>query len=332
MGEKRRFHGETAEDGGGPAPKRHRETHDHDGGPGRFPSRGGYKKSSVREQRFDSSNWAKKRIRTIQRRLQRNPETLPANVQQDLERELSALRQQLAERMSKKQRAHMISKYHMVRFFERKKATRLEKQLRRQLVGTEDPAARARIEADLHIAEVDRLYAHYHPLLEPYISLYPLSDKQKSSSGRSSKTNDEEDEKDRAGNGSESESESESEDQEKGDKGVRAAARQSSAAQALRASRPPMWTVVEATMRAGGLEALERLRWRDPVTKEDKTATSNDGATQRTKKTNDDGKTKPGGKGRHKASNDEKTTRRPAASTRPPAGTVEENESFFEGM
>jgi hypothetical protein len=56
---------------------------------------------------------------------------------------------------------------------ERKKANRLFKQIRSQLQTATDEEERSRLEADLHIAEIDALYAQYFPYRERYISLYP---------------------------------------------------------------------------------------------------------------------------------------------------------------
>jgi hypothetical protein len=63
-----------------------------------------------------TSTWAKKRTRTIERLLNRNQE-LPANVRNDLERELGALKATVSDKSFQKLRSAMISKYHMVRFF-----------------------------------------------------------------------------------------------------------------------------------------------------------------------------------------------------------------------
>lgn len=103
MGEKRQSNDYAEAE---PATKRHRS----DG----FNKSQHTKKKAARP---ESSSWAKKRARAIERRMQRNPDSLPANVQQNLEREMIALRQQLSSRQEKKQRAYMISKYHMIRFF-----------------------------------------------------------------------------------------------------------------------------------------------------------------------------------------------------------------------
>ncbi|KAK3340456.1 hypothetical protein B0H65DRAFT_528960 [Neurospora tetraspora] len=117
----------------------------------------------------------KKRVRAIERLLEHKNEKLPANVRNDLGRELKAHKQRIADESDKRLRSKMISKYHMVRFFERKKAMRLAKQLKKQLDETKDEAEIARLKADLHIAEVDLDYALYHPHMETYISLYPKS-------------------------------------------------------------------------------------------------------------------------------------------------------------
>ncbi|ERS97199.1 uncharacterized protein SPSK_02659 [Sporothrix schenckii 1099-18] len=180
--------------------------------------------------RPESSNWAKKRARTIERRL-RNPDSLPANVQRDLESELAALRRQIEERQSKRVRAHMISKYHMLRFFERKKAIRRQKQLKKQHDATDDAAEKAELAQDLAVAEIDVLYPQYYPFLEPYVSLYPQSKKGKDGE------DDKEDKEDKDGK---------------------------STAPFSRSPRPPMWEEIKAAYEAGGLRALQNIRDRQP--------------------------------------------------------------------
>ncbi|KAK1826029.1 hypothetical protein QBC39DRAFT_365357 [Podospora conica] len=120
----------------------------------------------------------KKRARTLERLFAKDTSKIPADKQLELERELAAHKKRIAEAAAKKHRSDMIGKYHMVRFFERKKAIRLAKQLKRKLDETEDPEEAAKIKADLHIAEVDIDYAIYYPFLESYISLYPRADKE----------------------------------------------------------------------------------------------------------------------------------------------------------
>ncbi|KAL8420133.1 hypothetical protein RB594_003058 [Gaeumannomyces avenae] len=127
-----------------------------------------------------SVNAMKTRARTIQRRLQKQPgdeRPMPANVQNDLERELVALKQRIQEARDKKLRSNMIGKYHMVRFFERKKAQRLVKKIQKELDEAKDPDEIVKLQKDLHIAQVDVNYAIYFPFLEQYISLYPSAAK-----------------------------------------------------------------------------------------------------------------------------------------------------------
>ncbi|KLU87467.1 rRNA-processing protein EFG1 [Magnaporthiopsis poae ATCC 64411] len=133
-----------------------------------------------------SINAMKTRARTIQRRLQKqsgDEKPMPANVQKDLERELVALKQRIQEAQYKRLRSNMIGKYHMVRFFERKKAQRLVKKLQKELDEAKDPDEIAKLQKDLHIAQVDVNYAIYFPFLEQYVSLYPPSAKASKETG-----------------------------------------------------------------------------------------------------------------------------------------------------
>jgi hypothetical protein len=56
---------------------------------------------------------------------------------------------------------------------ERQKATRLLKKLRKRLLAAESNVEVETLKTQMHIAEVDLNYTQYHPLSEPYISLYP---------------------------------------------------------------------------------------------------------------------------------------------------------------
>ncbi|KAK4237409.1 hypothetical protein C8A03DRAFT_34656 [Achaetomium macrosporum] len=120
----------------------------------------------------DSLNAIKKRARAIERLLARDNLKIPANKQNELERELAAHKQRIEDARAKKERSKMIQRYHMVRFFERKKAMRFVKQLEKKLAQATDPEEVAQLKADLHVAQVDIDYARYFPFMEPYISLY----------------------------------------------------------------------------------------------------------------------------------------------------------------
>ncbi|KAG5949296.1 hypothetical protein E4U53_005919 [Claviceps sorghi] len=183
----------------------------------------------------DRTSFAKKRIRNIERLLQRNKD-LPANVQNDLQRELATLKAAVADKSFHKKRSAMISKYHMVRFFgcaERKKASRLVKQLKRKIEQNPDSADVEHLKRQLHIAEVDEAYTVYHPHLEPYRSLY-------GSVKADSKDNQDDDEA--AGDMKN---------------------QMPTAKIALESGRPPMWSVVEKAMEQG-MGALQQLRERRP--------------------------------------------------------------------
>uniref|UniRef100_A0A098DTJ6 rRNA-processing protein EFG1 n=2 Tax=Gibberella zeae (strain ATCC MYA-4620 / CBS 123657 / FGSC 9075 / NRRL 31084 / PH-1) TaxID=229533 RepID=A0A098DTJ6_GIBZE len=179
-----------------------------------------------------TSTWAKKRTRTIERLLNRNQE-LPANVRNDLERELGALKSTVSDKSFQRLRSAMISKYHMVRFFERKKASRLAKQLRKKIDETESTETDELegLKRDLHIAEVDEAYTQHFPHAEPYISLYT-----------SAKSEKEDEDKD---------------DEDKLDytplkhRGL------------LHTERPPMWSEIEQAMK-GGHHALRTIREKRP--------------------------------------------------------------------
>lgn len=66
--------------------------------------------------REGSTGYSRKRARNIERLLQRKND-LPANVQNDMQRELSAHKTTVSDRSFQRKRSAMISKYHMVRFF-----------------------------------------------------------------------------------------------------------------------------------------------------------------------------------------------------------------------
>jgi len=134
-----------------------------------------------------SVNAIKKRIRDVSRRLER-AEDLPATVRIEDERALAAYEQELAGAHAEKVRQKMIKKYHMVRFFERQKASRQLKKLRKRLLQTDSTEEVERLKHEMHIAEVDLNYSQYFPLSEPYISLYPQKGSAAEESEDSSKT------------------------------------------------------------------------------------------------------------------------------------------------
>ncbi|KAF2200067.1 hypothetical protein GQ43DRAFT_456712 [Delitschia confertaspora ATCC 74209] len=134
-----------------------------------------------------STNALKSRIRDLRRLLDHannDPDyKFPANVRIERERELEACEHELAEKRAAAKEAEtrkkMIGKYHQVRFFDRQKATRILKKLRRDLASlpqseSPDQTQDALLEK-IHNAEVDLNYALFYPLMKPYSSLYPRS-------------------------------------------------------------------------------------------------------------------------------------------------------------
>ncbi|KAI9811275.1 MAG: 18S rRNA maturation protein [Thelocarpon impressellum] len=118
-----------------------------------------------------SVNPLKKKIRDTGRLLER-AEAMPADVRLNHERALAAYTQELAAADAEKRRQKMIKKYHMVRFFERQKATRLLKKLRKTLAASSSAEDRQALERRVHEADVDLHYALYCPLDEKYTALY----------------------------------------------------------------------------------------------------------------------------------------------------------------
>lgn len=225
------------------APKHHsKKSRDRQYNPGYQPTNRKSRNTRDDGAKAGSINWLKKRVRTIERRFKAG-QNLPANVQNDMERELAHHKQKIVELSDEKHRKSMISRYHMVRFFgmlpnhgiviflalsriltsslERKKADRLAKQIRKQLNDVTDEEETKRLEADLHTAEVDSIYCRYFPHREPYVSLYPVA----------------------SAHGKEKPEDA------------------SKAAKALRSERPPMWRTIEEAANKGE-KALVEIRER----------------------------------------------------------------------
>lgn len=98
---------------------------------------------------------------------------MPADIRQTRERELEALKLELVKMTADKEKQEMIGRYHMVRFFDRKKAERRLKQATKALRACEDSEEHKKLEEDVHIAQIDLNYTQYYPLAQTYSSLYP---------------------------------------------------------------------------------------------------------------------------------------------------------------
>ncbi|KAL8699709.1 MAG: hypothetical protein Q9201_005851 [Fulgogasparrea decipioides] len=120
-----------------------------------------------------SVNALKSKIRDVTRVLE-HAQTLPMDVRIEKERALAGYRQDLEKANNEREKQRMIKKYHMVRFFERQKATRNLKKLRTRLASAvvESPEYQS-LQNEIHDAEVDLNYTLYYPLAEKYVSLFP---------------------------------------------------------------------------------------------------------------------------------------------------------------
>ena len=134
-----------------------------------------FKKQSVAPQSLSNTkaiNPIKSKIRDLTRLLAHSGH-LPAGVRIEKERALAGYKQDLEHALMEKHRHRMISKYHMVRFFERQKATRNLKKVKSRLAAaSEGTVERDELHKAVHQAEVDLNYTLYYPLAEKYLSLF----------------------------------------------------------------------------------------------------------------------------------------------------------------
>ena len=128
-----------------------------------------------------SVNPIKSKIRDLRRLLDHNDD-LPADVRLEKERALAGYKHDLEAALHEKEKQKMISRYHMVRFFERQKATRNLKRLRRDLAATSNDSSLVRkVQAEIHPAEVDLNYTIYFPLMQKYVGLFSKDKPEKDS-------------------------------------------------------------------------------------------------------------------------------------------------------
>lgn len=115
-------------------------------------------------------------MRDIERLLKKKD--LPADVRVDNERALKALKFELRNKEIQNKTQKMAKKYHMVRFFERKKAIRKLKKARADLENTQKTDVRKDIKKARKVlkhCEIDLAYTILFPKSEKYVSLYPNS-------------------------------------------------------------------------------------------------------------------------------------------------------------
>ncbi|CAN3354717.1 rRNA-processing protein Efg1p [Diutina catenulata] len=117
----------------------------------------------------------KKKIRDVERLLRR--EKLPATTRTENERALVALKIEMEAAKGRNKERHLAKKYHMVRFFERKKAVRKLKQAQKTLDElSADPEKKKEAKKQRKVVkhcQIDLAYTVLFPKSEKYISLFP---------------------------------------------------------------------------------------------------------------------------------------------------------------
>ncbi|CDO91953.1 unnamed protein product [Kluyveromyces dobzhanskii CBS 2104] len=116
------------------------------------------------------ANKIKKQIRNVERLLQKRRDVLPDTVIVEKERMLEGLKYELKEAELRQIGRRNAKKYHMVRFFERKKALRRYKQASKKLIA--DPENK-KLQKELRECAIDLCYVVNFPRLSKYIAIYP---------------------------------------------------------------------------------------------------------------------------------------------------------------
>lgn len=130
----------------------------------------------------------KKKIRDIERLLKK--ENVPANVRIENERAVKALKIELDNKQQDLKTKKLAKKYHMVRFFEKKKSLRKLKQARKELQTISETGERKDIKKARKVvrhSEIDVAYVILFPKSEKYISLYPNHQPEKNQASENAK-------------------------------------------------------------------------------------------------------------------------------------------------
>lgn len=126
------------------------------------------------------ANKIKKRIRDLERLLSRKRDSLPDTIIVEKERTLEALKFELENAKLKSKVKDNAKKYHMVRFFERKKALRKYK---KALKAVEELKENEKSKDALLQSKIDLCYVVNFPKTEKYIALYPTGEELSDKSG-----------------------------------------------------------------------------------------------------------------------------------------------------
>ncbi|CUS06969.1 unnamed protein product [Tuber aestivum] len=119
-----------------------------------------------------STTHLKKKVRDLQRLLNNPSSSLPADVRLENERALSAFQSELSAVRSAAKVRSIAKRYHMVRFFERQKATRKLRKAERELEKVGCGVGKAEVEKKVYEARLDLNYIMHYPPGEKYISLF----------------------------------------------------------------------------------------------------------------------------------------------------------------
>nr|CAG8485276.1 12027_t:CDS:2 [Entrophospora candida]CAG8535747.1 5493_t:CDS:2 [Entrophospora candida] len=112
----------------------------------------------------------KKKIRDTERILRRTTEKSSAKGQLSLERQLKALKIIYIEKLTSSRENEIVSKYRMVKHFDRKKVERAIKKTEKLIDTAEDDQEKNELEEKLRELKIDYNY------VMKYLSLYPTSD------------------------------------------------------------------------------------------------------------------------------------------------------------
>ncbi|KXJ27632.1 rRNA-processing protein EFG1 [Exaiptasia diaphana] len=113
----------------------------------------------------------KNQLRDVQRLLRQKD--IPATVRVAQERMLNMLKENLTESAKQQKEKKMSKKYKMVKFFEKRKISRMYKSCTNELTQCKDKQQREELEDRLKLLKQQWNYITYFPKDEKYISLFP---------------------------------------------------------------------------------------------------------------------------------------------------------------
>ncbi|KAK7052847.1 18S rRNA maturation protein [Paramarasmius palmivorus] len=100
-------------------------------------------------------------------------EKLAADVRVNTERKLKSLEADLAKAEESRKEKALATKYHAIKFFERKKVTRKINQVKKKLSEASGSSSKEKLEAELSNLRLDLNYILHYPKLKKYIALFP---------------------------------------------------------------------------------------------------------------------------------------------------------------